>query len=68
MVVVVVVKNLEMRTPTNWLLVNLSVADLLVLLFCMPPALVEFHAKDIWLLGPVMCKSQWLFISLKRIK
>ncbi len=61
-VVIVISKNLEMRTPTNWLLVNLSVADLLVLLFCMPPALVEFHAKDVWLLGPVMCKSHYVHL------
>jgi hypothetical protein len=56
LVIVVVCTLKDMRTPTNVFLVNLSVADLLVLLVCMPSALVEFHAREIWLLGAAMCE------------
>ena len=56
LVTVVVAKNVDMRTPTNYFLVNLSIADLLVLCVCMPSALIEFHARDVWYLGAAMCK------------
>ncbi|PVD31038.1 hypothetical protein C0Q70_10315 [Pomacea canaliculata] len=44
----------DMRTPMNWYLVNLSVADLLVLLVCQPAALIEFFARDRWYLGEML--------------
>ena len=56
LVICVVCAQRDMRTPTNTFLVNLSVADLLVLFLCMPSSLVEFHAQEIWLLGEAMCK------------
>ena len=56
LVVVVVVLVRDMRTPMNWYLVNLSLADLLVLLVCQPAALTEFFARDRWLLGAVLCE------------
>lgn len=56
LVCVVVVMVRDMRTPMNWYLVNLSIADLFVLLFCQPAALVEFFARDRWLLGSVLCE------------
>lgn len=56
LVVVVVVLVPDMRTPMNWYLVNLSLADLLVLLVCQPAALTEFFARDRWLLGAVLCE------------
>lgn len=38
-------------------LVNLSLADLLILLVCMPPVLVELHSKpEVWVLGAAMCE------------
>ncbi|ELT97223.1 hypothetical protein CAPTEDRAFT_134925 [Capitella teleta] len=56
LVIYVVCTLRDMLTPTNIFLVNLSVADLLVLLVCMPSSLVEFHAREVWLLGAAMCK------------
>ncbi|XP_076461664.1 QRFP-like peptide receptor [Babylonia areolata] len=56
LVIVVVVLVRDMRTPMNWYLVNLSVADLLVLLVCQPAALTEFFARDRWFLGAGLCK------------
>lgn len=56
LVIAVVYKFREMRTSTNWCLVNLSISDLLVLAICQSSALTEFFAKDRWLLGDILCK------------
>jgi hypothetical protein len=56
LVIYVIVTNPDMRTATNVFLGNLSVADLLVLLVCMPPALVELHSRDVWYLGDTLCE------------
>ncbi|XP_077992109.1 growth hormone secretagogue receptor type 1-like [Glandiceps talaboti] len=56
LVAFVVWKNNDMRSSTNYFLVNLSVADLLVLIICMPTALLETYVISPWLLGEVMCK------------
>ncbi|KAJ8317068.1 hypothetical protein KUTeg_004972 [Tegillarca granosa] len=57
MVILVVLKVKEMKTHMNYLLLNLSFADLLVLLICQPSALLEFYAKERWYLGLVMCNQ-----------
>ncbi|XP_077992833.1 growth hormone secretagogue receptor type 1-like [Glandiceps talaboti] len=56
LVLFVVCCNKDMRSSTNYFLVNLSVADLLVLVFCMPIALLETYVIRPWLLGEAMCK------------
>jgi hypothetical protein len=56
LVIAVVFKFREMRTSTNWCLINLSISDLLVLAICQSSALTEFFAKDRWLLGDILCK------------
>lgn len=56
LVIIVVVRVREMRTPTNVFLLNLSVSDVLVLLICQPAGLLEFFGKDRWFLGEFMCK------------
>ena len=56
LVIAVVFKFREMRTSTNWCLINLSISDLLVLTICQSSALTEFFAKDRWLLGDILCK------------
>ncbi|XP_077992212.1 growth hormone secretagogue receptor type 1-like [Glandiceps talaboti] len=56
LVLLVVCCNKDMRSSTNYFLVNLSVADLLVLVFCMPIALLETYVIRPWLLGEAMCK------------
>ncbi|GFS07578.1 growth hormone secretagogue receptor type 1-like [Elysia marginata] len=55
MVIVVVTRVRDMRSSINLYLVNLSIADLLVLLVCQPTALLEFYAKDRWFLGQALC-------------
>ncbi|XP_045123663.1 growth hormone secretagogue receptor type 1-like [Portunus trituberculatus] len=57
LVPVVILKDRDMRNSTNYFLMNLSAADLLVLLFCLPPVLVELHSPpQIWVMGYGMCK------------
>lgn len=56
LVVVVVCLNRNMKTAVNIYLINLCVADLLVLTVCMPTALADVYARDIWYFGSLMCK------------
>lgn len=56
LVIWIVAGNRDMRSATNVFLLSLSVADLLVLVICMPSALLEFYGKDVWYIGPAMCK------------
>ncbi|KAF5303147.1 hypothetical protein FQR65_LT08310 [Abscondita terminalis] len=58
MVPIVIFKTKDMRNSTNIFLVNLSVADLMVLLVCTPTVLVEVNSKpETWVLGEEMCKA-----------
>ncbi|XP_049829085.1 neuropeptide Y receptor type 1-like [Schistocerca gregaria] len=57
MVPAVILRSRDMRNSTNIFLVNLSVADLLVLLVCTPTVLVEVHSRpEVWVLGETMCE------------
>ena len=56
LVILVVCRTSDMRNTTNFFLVNLSVADLLVILVCMPSAFLDIFSKEVWYLGAVMCK------------
>ncbi len=40
---------------TNYLLANLSIADLMTLLICVPTGLHDLYAKERWHLGETMC-------------
>ncbi|XP_012286313.1 orexin receptor type 1 [Orussus abietinus] len=55
LVVVVVYKYHYMRSPINYFVVNLSVADLLVTMICMPMA-VSQAVSIVWVYGETMCK------------
>ncbi|XP_044753664.1 QRFP-like peptide receptor isoform X1 [Coccinella septempunctata] len=58
MVPIVIFKTKDMRNSTNIFLVNLAVADLMVLLVCTPTVLVEVNsALETWVLGREMCKA-----------
>jgi hypothetical protein len=57
LVLFVIMKEKELRNFTNYLLANLSVADLLVLLTCVPSGIHDLFAKERWYLGKIMCYS-----------
>ena len=48
-------RNQHMRTVTNYFVVNLALADLLVILLCLPPSMLE-DVTETWYMGSVMCK------------
>lgn len=57
MVPVVIMRTKDMRNSTNIFLMNLSLADLLVLLICTPTVLVELNSKpETWILGEFLCE------------
>jgi hypothetical protein len=62
-VIAVVYRSPRMRTVTNFFIVNLAVADILVIVFCLPATLLS-NIFVPWLLGWWMCKTvpyvQWL--------
>lgn len=55
LVVYMLMKEKELRNFTNYLLANLSIADLFVLFTCVPTGLHDLFAKERWYLGRVMC-------------
>jgi hypothetical protein len=48
-------RNPSMRTVTNYFIVNLAVADFMVILICLPPTVIEDVAAS-WFFGRIMCK------------
>ncbi|XP_014216334.1 orexin receptor type 1-like [Copidosoma floridanum] len=55
LVIIVVFKYQYMRSVTNYFVVNLSVADLLVTIICMPMSISQ-AVTIIWVYGELMCK------------
>lgn len=52
---VAVWKNHHMRTVTNYFIVNLSLADVLVTITCLPATLVV-DITETWFFGQSLCK------------
>ena len=50
-----IARNLHMRSVTNIFIVNLSIADLLVIIFCLVPTALE-DVTETWYMGLVACK------------
>lgn len=48
-------RNEHMHTVTNYFIVNLSVADFLVILICLPPTVLG-DVTETWFMGSIMCK------------
>ncbi|XP_074604426.1 orexin/Hypocretin receptor type 1-like isoform X1 [Brevipalpus obovatus] len=48
-------RNHSMRTVTNYYIVNLAVADFLVILICLPPTAIMDLTKK-WIFNDIMCK------------
>lgn len=55
LVCIVVWKNANMRNVLNMFIVNLSIADFLVILICLPPTLLE-SVTETWFMGGLPCK------------
>lgn len=57
--------NKDLRTITNIFMVNLSIADLLIIVFCLPSALIV-DVTATWFLGIVACKIH-VFLAVSGI-
>ncbi|CAF0870888.1 unnamed protein product [Brachionus calyciflorus] len=80
LVVVVFLFKSELRQYTNYFFTNLSIADLLVIIVCIPVAISDLLSPDIWNFGVIYCKMYYfieycvtsvssltiIFISLER--
>lgn len=55
LVCIAVYKNNSMRNVTNIFIVNLAVADFMVILFCLPPTVV-WDVTETWFMGTALCK------------
>lgn len=60
LVCIAVYRNHTMRTVTNYFIVNLAVADFMVILFCLPPT-VLWDVTETWFLGNALCKMLLYF-------
>jgi len=62
LVVIVVTANQQMRSTTNLLIINLALADLLFIVFCVPFTAVDYMLPY-WPFGDVWCKMvQYLIV------
>ncbi|PZC77639.1 hypothetical protein B5X24_HaOG203147 [Helicoverpa armigera] len=55
LVCIAVYRNHSMRTVTNYFIVNLAVADFMVILICLPPT-VLWDVTQTWFFGTAMCR------------
>lgn len=51
-----IVKNRHLRNVTNYSVMNLSIADLLITVFCIPVVTVDLYITDEWIFGKASCK------------
>ena len=56
LVIVVVLTNQQMRSTTNVLILNLAVADLLFVIFCIPFTATDYVINE-WRFGLVVCQA-----------
>ncbi|XP_060559278.1 neuromedin-U receptor 2-like [Ruditapes philippinarum] len=57
LVIIVITFSHSMKTTVNMYLMNLCVADILVIIVCMPTALADIFTKEVWYFGEAMCKA-----------
>ena len=62
LVLIVILTSKSMRSSTNLFLLNLSIADLLVLIVCCPNAMIEMYMRTVRL--PVIANNQLHVLSL----
>lgn len=55
LVCVSVYRNRSLRSFTNYFIVNLAIADFLVIVICLPPTVI-WDVTETWFLGILLCK------------
>ena len=56
LVIIVVLTNQQMRSSTNVLILNLAVADLLFVIFCIPFTAADYVLNE-WRFGLLVCQA-----------
>ena len=56
LVIIVVLTNQQMRSSTNVLILNLAVADLLFVIFCIPFTATDYVLNE-WRFGLLVCQA-----------
>ena len=54
-VIIAVTTTKSMQSVTNIFIVNLAMADMLVMLFCAPPSVI-WDVTNTWIFGSLMCQ------------
>ncbi|XP_054834630.1 galanin receptor type 2 [Eublepharis macularius] len=63
LVLAVLLRNRQVNNTTNLFILNLGVADLCFIVFCVPFQ-ATIYTLDDWIFGPYMCKAVHFFIYL----
>lgn len=63
LVLAVLLRNRQVTNTTNLFILNLGVADLCFIVFCVPFQ-ATIYTLDDWIFGPYMCKVVHFFIYL----
>nr|XP_034963848.1 galanin receptor type 2 [Zootoca vivipara] len=63
LVLAVLLRNRQVNNTTNLFILNLGVADLCFIVFCVPFQ-ATIYTLDDWIFGPLMCKAVHFFIYL----
>lgn len=61
LVIFVIATNKQMRNTTNLLILNLSLADLIFLIFCIPANMISVYILHEWVAGSFMCRLHLAF-------
>lgn len=68
LVCLAVYRNHTMRTVTNYFIVNLALADFLVILFCLAPTVI-WDVTETWFMGEKLCKIiLYIQVSIRKGK
>lgn len=60
LVILVAYCSRAQQNSTHYCLVNLSVADLLLIIVCLPSAVLDLFSKEVWYLGYFLCKCNYI--------
>ena len=64
LVLIVILTSKSMRSSTNLFLLNLSIADLLVLIVCCPNAMIEMYMRRVGKREPSILSYQTFYFNL----
>lgn len=58
LVIIIYLYDKRLKSYTNYFFINLSVVDILILVVCLPVALMDLWNEGHWVLGKLICHAQ----------